>query len=740
MRILLLLRGAPGCGKSTWIEENGLKPYTLSADSIRLLYQSPIMKADGTEGISPAEDEAVWKTLFKILHARMQSGEFTVIDATNSRTAEIKRYQEMCNIYKYRIYCVDFTDIPSDEVKRRNAGRDPLKRVSDTVIDTMYARFHSQKVPSGIQLIKPDELNAIWIKLWDLSCYKKIHHIGDIHGCNTVLQRYLADNGGLKEDEMYIFVGDYIDRGIENAQVTEFLISIMDRKNVLMLEGNHDRELWEWAHDRISRSNEFELITRPELEEANISKKDANRLYKKLGQCAFYQYGKNIYLVTHGGLSRIPENLSFVSTRQMMEGAGTYDDTELMAETFCRVMPEKFYQIHGHRNAGHMPVRASERVYNLEGQVEYGGCLRCVQVSRDGIQTFEIHNNVYRISGTDNTPTVIGGSMAEMIIALRHNKYIQEKKFGNISSFNYTDQAFTDKAWSRQTVRARGLYLDTVKSRVVARAYDKFFHIGEREETKPARLCHTLQFPVTAYVKENGFLGIISYNEYEDDLFYACKSTINSKYACLFKAMIQQLLPYEKLLEMKDYIREKEVSFVFECINIENDPHIIAYPQSCLILLDIVYNRMDFVKYDYGNLCDTAALFGLSCKEKAYELADWNAFYHWRHEILEEGYLYQNREIEGFVIEDNAGYMTKQKLSYYNFWKNMRGVLHEVKKKGCIRNTSILTTPVANEFYGWLRRLYDTGELNRLPADICTVRKLFYQDNKHCHASQASLL
>lgn len=60
MRILLLLRGAPGCGKSTWIEQNGLKPYTLSADSIRLLYQSPVMRADGTEGISPAEDEAVW--------------------------------------------------------------------------------------------------------------------------------------------------------------------------------------------------------------------------------------------------------------------------------------------------------------------------------------------------------------------------------------------------------------------------------------------------------------------------------------------------------------------------------------------------------------------------------------------------------------------------------------------------------------------------------------------------------
>lgn len=36
MRVLLLFRGAPGCGKSTFIDKNGLRPYALSADEIRL--------------------------------------------------------------------------------------------------------------------------------------------------------------------------------------------------------------------------------------------------------------------------------------------------------------------------------------------------------------------------------------------------------------------------------------------------------------------------------------------------------------------------------------------------------------------------------------------------------------------------------------------------------------------------------------------------------------------------------
>lgn len=41
MRVLLLFRGAPGCGKSTYIHENGLDSYTLSADTIRMQYSSP---------------------------------------------------------------------------------------------------------------------------------------------------------------------------------------------------------------------------------------------------------------------------------------------------------------------------------------------------------------------------------------------------------------------------------------------------------------------------------------------------------------------------------------------------------------------------------------------------------------------------------------------------------------------------------------------------------------------------
>lgn len=728
MRVLLLLRGSAGCGKSTWIEQNGLKPYALSADDIRLLCQSPVLQPDGTVGISQSNDKTVWKTLFNLLEIRMQKGEFTVIDTTNSKTSEINRYKQMCETYRYRMYCVDFTDIPIDEVKRRNASREELKRVPDAAIDKMYSRFKTQKIPSGIKVIKPDKLDSIWMKLFDLSEYKKIHHIGDVHGCHTALKKYIDDNGGIKDDEFYIFCGDYVDRGIENADVIKYLISIKDKKNVLMLEGNHERWRWLWANGCAGKSKEFELVTKPQLEDAKIDKKDVRQLYRKFGQCAYYKYGENIYLVTHAGLSVLPDNLTFVATDQMIHGVGNYNDFEKIAETFTEKMPSNYYQIHGHRNTKQVPIRVNDRVFNLEGRVEFGGDLRCVQLDKDGMHEVEVHNEVFKTPEMREEQSVTNSSVADVIISLRANRYIQEKKFGSISSFNFTSKAFYDKIWDEQTIKARGLYLDTFKGKVAARAYDKFFNINERPETKLDMLQHKLQFPVTAYVKENGYLGIVSYDEYNDDLFIASKSTIDSQFAQWLKEAIYNQITEENREKMKQYAKDNNVSFVFENVDMKNDPHIIEYPESKLYLLDIVYNQMDFAKYDYETMCDIAHQLGLTPKEKAFEIANWQDFYDWYYDILEEDYEYNGRKIEGFVIEDSVGYMTKLKLAYYNFWKFMRAISHEAIRNGYIKKTSALTTPIANEYYAWVRKLHDVDDIDSIPKDICTLRRLFFKD------------
>lgn len=730
MRVLLLLRGSAGCGKSTWIEQNGLKPYTISADDIRLLCSSPVLTVSGDEAINQCNDAVVWNTLFKLLELRMQNGEFTVIDATNSKTSEMDRYKELCSAYKYRIYCVNFTNIPIEITKERNRMRPTVKQVPDEAIDKMYARFQTQKIPSGITVIKPDELDKIWMKKIDLSEYKKVHHIGDIHGCYTALTEYFETNGGFKDDEFYIFCGDFIDRGLENAEVVQFLLSIYDKPNVCLLEGNHEKWLWVWANDGVSKSKEFELVTKTQLDNARISKKAVRQLYRKIGQCAYYEFAGNTYIVTHAGLSTIPENITTVATTQMIKGVGNYNDFEAVAESFVKNTAQNCYQIHGHRNTKHLPVQVNERVFNLEGQVEFGGCLRCVQVLPDGThQIFEIENTVFK--KTEEVSPVASDateqSVGDAIIALRQNRYVQEKKYGNISSFNFTKTAFYDKVWDAQTTKARGLYINVPQQKVVARAYDKFFNVNERPETRLDMLQYKLQFPAVAYVKENGFLGIVSYNNEDESLFVTTKSKPDGDFAGWLRENLEAQVSAETLEAMKGYAREHNVSFVFECVDMKNDPHIIEYPENKLFLLDIVYNEMQYKKYPFEKLCCVAHQFGLEHKEKAYILESWQEFFDWYYEVTSEDYKYNGRNIEGFVVEGADGYMVKLKLSYYNFWKFMRSISHEAIRKGYIdsRRTSALTTPIANQYYGWVKTLHDTEDLESVPKDICTLRKLF---------------
>lgn len=724
MRVLLLLRGSAGVGKSTYIKEHDLEQYALSADNIRLMCQSPVLQTDGSMAISQTNEKLVWNLLFQMLEARMQRGEFVVIDATNSKTQEINRYKDMAKTYRYRIFCVDMTGVPMEECKRRNKLRPLYKQVPDEVIEKMYARFEVQTIPAGVTVIQPDELDKIWYKPSDYSHYKKIHHIGDIHGCYTVLQEYLKD--GFKDDELYIFCGDYIDRGIENVAVVNFLFENMNRPNVILLEGNHERWLWYWAHGGTSKSAEFEKVTRKQLEAGGLDSKTARMLYRKFGQCVYYTYNEKTVLVTHAGLSVIPDNLTKIASDQMIRGVGRYSDYLDVTKTFDEMMPENTYQVFGHRNTEDSPITVSKRCFDLEGCVEFGGNLRAVVLDADGFHPVMIRNTVFKeqTAEEDVVPTAYTEteqSVMEVVDKMRQNKYIYEKKYGDISSFNFTREAFYDKKWNEQTIKARGLFINTTKGIVVARSYPKFFNVNERAETKFNMLQHKLRFPVTAYVKENGFLGMVSYNPDTDDFFITSKSSPDSEFSAWLKAMFYENV--KDATDLKEYLKQKNVTMVFECVDMENDPHIIKYDKSHLFLLDIVKNQLEYEKLPYSQLTQIGKKFGFEVKTLAYQFNDWQSFRNWYNEITDEGYLYDGRHIEGFVVEDSVGYMVKFKGYYYHLWKHMRSVAQDIFRSGQYRRMGSLLTPLENKFYGFCKEIRDREH----PNHIIPLRDMFMQ-------------
>ena len=734
MRTLILLRGAPGCGKSTFIERNGLKPYTLSADDIRLQYTAISYRPDGTTEVPQNINKVAWERLFEMLEYRMESGQFTVIDATNSKTQELNQYNALAKKYRYRVFCVDMTNVPIDVCKQQNAQRPPHKVVPEEAIDNMYTRFATQKIPKYITALSVEEFEAgkAYYKANDFSHYKRIHPIGDIHGCYTALMDYF-DRFGFHKDELYIFCGDYVDRGLQDAEVVKFLCKIKDLPNVMLLEGNHETHLNKWAHHETSLSPVFNYKTTPQLYELNVKKDDVKALYRKLVQCVAYKYGSHkVVLVTHGGLPTFPftrPSLTHVSTHDMIHGVGKYADGEECDKTFSEFAREKyqdfgleFIQIHGHRNVTCAPIKSTEYTFNLEGRVEHGGCLRAVQLSKYGFVTVEIPNRVYRKTKIDVPKT--GTAIVDLVDQMRHNDLIQEKKYGHISSFNFTRKAFYDRKWDAMNVKARGLFIDTEKNKIVSRSYEKFFNVNEMPETKATALQNNLCFPVCAYRKENGFLGIVGYDSKKDELFISSKTTPNGDFAGYFKTLLAS--SGVDMSALKSFIKENDVSFVFEVIDIDNDPHIIKYEQSKIVLLDIIKNQMEFEKLDYDELYMRAAQFGFDVKEKTHEFNGWNEFYDWYQEVMAADYTYNGEHIEGFVIEDSKGFMCKIKGEYYRQWKTLRTVTEEVRKSGGYHKTSRLYNPEMNLYFAWLR-----DNLGReLPDNIIALRDLFYKEKK----------
>lgn len=719
MRVLLLMRGAMGCGKSTWIEQNGLKPYTLCADDIRLLCQAPVLDIDGTRKISQKNEKVVWRTLFDILETRMKRGEFTVIDATNTKTSEMNRYKDLANKYRYRIYCVDMTDVPIEVAKAQNAKRDPIKFVPEEAIDRAYARFANQKIPSGIKVIKLNELDTIWYKPMDLSSYNKVHIIGDIHGCYTALKDFM-DSVDVNANEYFIFLGDYLDRGLENAETIEYLMELQrTHNNVYFLEGNHEAHLRNWANNNEIASSEFKKITQTKLDAAGVSKKDARSFCRSLGQCSYFTYGDANVLVTHGGLSTVPSNLTLIATEQMIKGVGDYKDSHDVDQAFLSTTKDNFYQIHGHRNETNEFIQVNEATFNLNGDVEFGGHLRVVTFykSHNGVvdyQTHEIKNDIYRPSENISkfSDKIANSDIDTVLEYMRASKYITEKEFGSISSFNFTRKAFENKEWDGITTKARGLYIDTEHNEVVARGYEKFFNLNEVSETKPESLSRNLVFPVRAYVKENGFLGIVS-TDHDGSIIFASKSTLNGDHAQMVKDALYSIYGADVVEKIRDYSYNNKVSFVFEVINKEQDPHIIKYKKNECILLDIIRNDIKFEKLGYESMCDVAKLIGLEYKYLADIILDYKELSRYIENASSPDFKYQTDRIddeciEGFVFEDANGFMFKLKTHYYNEWKMLRGAAIKIFRSGNINFTGALQSVESNYFYGWCREKFVT--------------------------------
>lgn len=398
MRILLILRGNYYCGQKKWIEQNSLKDYVLDFDDFRYLAYKYKNTTNIYRTLEYKNDQYLQKIFLEFLEFRMQKGEFCIINAPNSTNNILKIYKNLSNKYRYKIYIINFNDYNLDQIKNFNLKFAKEKNVfiPESILEKINNQLLKNKISKKYEIIDKNFWQDILYKVLDLSSYKKIHHIGDIQGCYNVLKEYIKK---IKKDEFYIFLGDYIDRGIENGKVLKYLLKIKDLKNVYFLEGNHERHLIKWANDEVSSSKEFNENTIKDFKKEKITQKHAKEFYPYLKECLFYTYNDKQILCSHGGINYIPKDpkkLSFIASNEFIFGVGTYEDSKLIAEQFCKKTSSNVYQIFGHRNRFNLPMQIASRVFLCEGKVDSGGYLRVVCLDKNGFECIQIKNKIYK--------------------------------------------------------------------------------------------------------------------------------------------------------------------------------------------------------------------------------------------------------------------------------------------------------------------------------------------------------
>lgn len=297
-----------------------------------------------------------------LLEQQMNSGRFLILNIDKISFNHTKKILSCIDKFRYSIYC--FTN---------NSEHGFLTFINKNNINFIE---------------KISDLD----KEYNFSKYRNIYHIGDVHGCYNELIKFW--NRFYNENDLFIFLGDLIDRGEHSLDVIKFCLTKKDLPNVMFLEGNHDSNLWHYVQSDFSKfHSSFFYDTFKRLRTSNIEKHDIEDFMKDTKECINYRYFEKKILLSHGGLLFYPKYLFLLDSNNFIGGQG--NDYTQVDKIFTNRTDWVYYQIHGHRNIyGYNSDRyiASQ---NLEGGVEYGGCLRVSKLNRRGFEFlyFKNHNN-----------------------------------------------------------------------------------------------------------------------------------------------------------------------------------------------------------------------------------------------------------------------------------------------------------------------------------------------------------
>jgi predicted kinase len=131
---LLITRGLPGSGKTTFARQLQPRVVRVNRDDLRLMLHGRRLYTPWAEG----QVSVVQRTMVETL---LQARANVIVDDTNLRSRIVREWARVAARFDATFEVHDFTDVPLEECLRRDAERPEQDRVGEEEIRSMHARF-----------------------------------------------------------------------------------------------------------------------------------------------------------------------------------------------------------------------------------------------------------------------------------------------------------------------------------------------------------------------------------------------------------------------------------------------------------------------------------------------------------------------------------------------------------------------------------------------------------------------
>ena len=445
-RLLFLLAGAPGSGKTTWVNNNEqiTNNNVESWDAERARWGHAAISIDGREVLSltRAEQLAAINTVAERVRTKMARGDTIFIDNTNTRWSNMKSFVRDAQRWGSTVFLVDVQgDLTLEELKERNRGRIGYKRVPDKVVERHYRNHHqfrrdwqkiiAQSAPECGSTVAgwicPEDVEKnLEVPVWDFSGFERVMIVGDVQGCGDELEKLIGRVHGETDPSRvaWVFAGDLFDRGQQPRTVYDLVTGLGNR---FVVCGNHEVSVLRALNNLEDTSYGQSVTTVRQLLNSGLTEDGIRRIVTDVHPVLFFTYktfadGEVDFMVTHAGVNPLPfrslkrvaycgwggERRSYAvgqfsdrlfylgsspaegTSRGVSAYSGFADKLDEATARYDELERRKFVQVFGHRRAEIAP-NEYRSIWPLESGVEFaGGCLTAMSVTSDGIDLVQV--------------------------------------------------------------------------------------------------------------------------------------------------------------------------------------------------------------------------------------------------------------------------------------------------------------------------------------------------------------